>query len=198
VSTTTNISLKVPAGYASREVGLFLAQMDDQSRRLNEATRDITPDELAWQSSPGMNTIGMLLTHIAIAETWWVNIVLKGNPDLPVDQVLEIGVDDDGMPIPEGGLPPANLAGKPVAYFDDLLARARRYLKEASTGLADAELEREIERSRPDGSKRIINVRWFYYHLLEHFAGHFGQILMLRHLYRTVREGATERVEAKA
>jgi len=198
VSTITNLSLKVPAGYASREVGLFLAQMDDQSRRLHDVTRDITPDELAWQSSPGMNTIGMLLAHIAIAESWWVNIVLKGNPDLPLEPVLGIGVDDDGMPVPGGGLPPANLAGKPAAFFDDLLARARRYLKEGSTAVADAELEREIERSRPDGSKRLIYVRWFYYHLLEHFAGHFGQILMLRHLYRAVREPAAEQVTAKA
>jgi len=198
VSTITNLSLKVPAGYASREVGLFLAQMDDQSRRLTEATRDITPEELAWQSKPGMNTIGMLLAHIAIAETWWVNIVLKRDPNAPLPPVLGIGVDDDGMPIPEGALPPANLAGKPVAYFDDLLVRARRYLKEASVSVADGELEREIERSRPDGSKRLINVRWFYYHLLEHYAGHFGQILMLRHLHRTAREEATERVAAKA
>lgn len=198
MSTITNLSLKVPAGYASREVGLFLAQMDDQSRRLAETTRDITPNELEWQSQPGMNTIGMLLTHLAIVEVWWANVVLKGDSDAPIPPVLGIGVDDDGMPIPEGATPPANLAGKSIAHYDDLLARARRYLKETSSGVDDKELEREIERSRPDGTKRLINVRWFYYHLLEHFAGHFGQILLLRHLYRTVREAATERVAAKA
>lgn len=198
MSTITNLSLKVPAGYASREVGLFLAQLDDQTRRLTEAIQDITPDELQWQYHPGMNTIGMLLTHMAIVEVWWPNVVLKGDPDTPVPPVLGIGVDDDGMPVPEGGPPAANLAGKPIAYFDDLLARARGYLKELSASVDDKELEREIERSRPDGTKRVINVRWFYYHLLEHFAGHFGQILLLRHLHRTVREGATERVAAKA
>ena len=39
-------------------------------------------------------------------------------------------------------------------------------------------------RTRPDGSRRLFNVRWYFYHVLEHFAGHFGQILMLKHMRR--------------
>lgn len=172
------------AGYRSQEVALFIAQLDDQSRRLHEATRDLTPDELQWQPKPGTNSIGMLLAHLAIVEAWWTGIVVKGVEKHDIKPVLGIGEDDDGMPIPEDAKPPANLAGKDLAFFDDLLARGRRYIKGATTDLPDSDLTREFTRTRPDGSKRIYTVRWYLYHVLEHFAGHHGQILLLRHLYK--------------
>ena len=49
-----------------------MAQMDDQSRRLTEHTRGATADELAWQPAPGLQTIGMLLAHIAVVEVYWM------------------------------------------------------------------------------------------------------------------------------
>ena len=33
--------------------------------------------------------------------------------------------------------------------------------------------------------QRIYAIRWYLYHILEHFSGHYGQILLLRHLYKT-------------
>ncbi len=32
-------------------------------------------------------------------------------------------------------------------------------------------------------------MRWVLYHMLEHFSGHYGQILLLRHLYRDAMAG---------
>jgi uncharacterized damage-inducible protein DinB len=179
--------LESPAGYASTEVGSFLAQMDDQLRRLAESTRDLTPEELEWQPRPGTNTIGMLLAHLAIVEVFWTAIVVKREEHPQGEPILGIGMDDDGMPIPEEGLPPATLAGKDLAFYDDVLARARAYVKEASKDVTDSGLAREILRTRADGTQRLLNVRWYYYHLLEHFAGHYGQVLLLRHLYRAAR-----------
>jgi uncharacterized protein DUF664 len=91
------------------------------------------------------------------------------------------------MPLPEGGTPPAVLQGKNLAFYDDLLDRARAYYTKLVMPLTDADLGREIVRTRPDGTQRIVTVRWYLYHVLEHFAGHFGQILLLRHLYRIAR-----------
>jgi hypothetical protein len=48
----------------------------------------------------------------------------------------------------------------------------------------DEDMERTFQRKRPDGEVRERNVRWYYYHVLEHFAGHFGQILLMKHLIR--------------
>ena len=36
--------------------------------------KDITPAELQWQLRPGMNTIGMLLAHLAIVEVFWLHV----------------------------------------------------------------------------------------------------------------------------
>ena len=184
MSTPQRSVLEIPTEYRSKEVGSFLAQMDDQTRRLTENTRDVTPEELAWQPKPGMNTIGMLLAHNAIVEVFWTLIALKREEKPMAEPILGINMDDDGMPIPEEGMPPANLAGKNIAFYDDLLRKARVFLKESAKDVPDSDLEREVMRTRPDGTQRVINVRWYFYHILEHFSGHYGQVLLLRHLYK--------------
>ncbi len=184
MSTPQRRAIEIPAEYRSKEVGSFIAQMGDQTRRLTEATRDITPEELEWQPKPGMNTIGMLLAHNAIVELFWTMLALKGDPDPVAEPILGISMDDDGMPIPEEGKPPASLAGKNLAFYDELLRKARVYLKDSAKGVPDSDLEREVVRTRPDGTQSVINVRWYFYHILEHFSGHYGQVLLLRHLYK--------------
>jgi uncharacterized damage-inducible protein DinB len=185
--TPTRISIEIPPGYKSREVALFVAQLEDQTRRLREATRDLTPDELEWQPHLGMNTIGMLLAHLAVVEVWWTSIVVSGEESPKIQPILGIGEDDDGLPLAEGAKPPAPLTGKDLAFYDDLLGRARAFYTKSLMGLQDSDLERETVRTRPDGTQRAVTVRWFLYHVNEHFSGHFGQILLLRHLYRTAR-----------
>jgi uncharacterized damage-inducible protein DinB len=160
--------------------------MEDQTRRLTESTRDLKPEELSWQPSPGMNTIGMLLAHIAIVELFWVHVgpAALTEPEFDSVGVLGIGADDDGLPLPESGAPPAVLAGRDLAFFDDVLARARAHTRRHTLGLRDQDLGRMGSLTRPDGTSSSFTVRWVLYHILEHQAGHYGQILLLRHLYR--------------
>jgi uncharacterized damage-inducible protein DinB len=175
-------------GFRSREIGIFLAQLEDQSRRLHEDLAGITAEELAWQRAPGMNTIGMLLAHLAIVEIWWAGMAL--DLESPVTEpVIGIAVEGDGMPLAEEGTPPAHLAGKDLAYFQDLLTRARAYVRETYARMMDPDLNRTITRTW-DEDTRIYSVRWILYHTLEHFAGHYGQILLLRHMYRTAHAPA--------
>ncbi len=170
-------------GFRSREAGTFFSQLEDQTRILLETVKGITPRELEWQPERGMNTIGMLLAHNAIVEVFWSQIALLGMKEL--DSLTAIGIrgEDDGMPIAPDAGPPANLQGKPVAYFEGLLSKARAYFKDALSKISDADLDREVTRIRDDGTKRVLNVRWALYHMHEHFAGHRGQIQVLRHLY---------------
>jgi uncharacterized damage-inducible protein DinB len=178
--------LVAPTGYRSPEAGVFVAQLDDQSRRLEKDTRGLTPEALVWQPAPGMNTIGMLLAHIAIVEVYWTQVGPLGLTRFETDSVLGIDLDHgDGMPMAAGGLPPATLAGKDLAYYDDLLARARAHSKKAFAALTAADLDREVVRRRADGSVReVVNVRWILYHMVEHQAGHYYQINLLRHQHR--------------
>lgn len=174
--------IKIPDGYRSREIASFVAQLDDQLALLREDTRDLTPVDLQWQPARGMNTIGMLLAHNAIVEVWWMKIGVLVEADPKIEDVLGIDVNGDGMPIAAGAEAFAALNGKDIAFYNDLLDRARAYLKGVAAKLSDDDLERVTERTRANGTKRIFNIRYVFYHLLEHFAGHYGQILLLKHM----------------
>lgn len=182
MSTPVRRTIEPLEGFRSREAGVFLAQLEDQSRRLRESLEGITAHELGWQPRPGMNTIGMLLAHLAIVEVWWAGMAM--DLETPVTEpVIGIATEGDGMPLGEDGVPPAHFAGKELAYYADLLARARAYVRETYGRMLDADLNRTIQRTWEENT-RIFTVRWILYHTLEHFAGHFGQILLLRHMYR--------------
>ena len=178
-------SLLRPAeGFRSREAASFFAQVEDQARILRESIQGTSPQELEWQPERGMNTIGMLLAHNAIVDVFWTQLAILGIKETDSMPVLGISMDDDGMPIAPDAEGPANLKGKPLAFYEDLLARGRAYVKEAWGKVSDADMDKEITRERPDGSRRVLSVRWAMYHILEHYAGHRGQIQLLRHLYR--------------
>src|SRR5215470_15141837 len=156
MSPVTRSALVIPSGYASQEVASFVAQLDDLLKRQHDQTRNLTPADLEWQPAPGMNTIGMLMAHQAIIETGWTGM---GIEDLQRDQVrfkeiLGIGSKDDGMPLPEDGAPPAALAGKDLAFYDDLLTRAREHLKRVAVSVNDSVLTIIRTRTRPNGELR--------------------------------------------
>jgi uncharacterized damage-inducible protein DinB len=176
-------------GTASPIAGLFLWQLDDQSRRLTEDIRGALPAELEWQPLPGMNTIGMLLAHIAAVEVGWIRAAVSGL-DRDSGEVLGLTKRQIDIPLPAGATPPAALAGRELPYFDDLLDRARAFTRASIAALTDADLDRRFrtpatwEPGSP-GSEFEGTVGWALYHILEHEAGHYGQITLLRHQYRS-------------
>ena len=183
--------LRPPEGFRSREAALFFEQLEDQTRILLETVNDITPQELEWQPERGMNTIGMLLAHNAAAEVLWTQLGLQGMKTWEMERVPGFFMDMDGMPIEADAVPPEHLKGKPLSFYVDLLAKARAYFKETAVTLTDADLEKERTRVRDDGTKREYTLRWVLYHMHEHYAGHRGQVQLLRHLYAaTVRTAA--------
>jgi len=178
-------SLLRPAeGFRSPEAASFYAQLEDQARILRESVQGMTPQELEWQPERGMNTIGMLLAHNAIVDVFWTQLAILGITETDSLSAIGISMDDDGMPLAAEAEGPANLKGKPLAFYEDLLARGRAFVREAWAKVSDADLDKQITRDRPDGSKRILSVRWAMYHIIEHYTGHRGQVQLLRHLYR--------------
>jgi len=175
--------LRSAEGFRSREAGSFYVQLEDQTRILLETVKSITPQELEWQAEHGMNTIGMLLAHNAIVDVFWTQLAVLGLKEFDCTPVLGIGMDDDGLPLAPDAEGPAHLRGKPLAYYEDLISRGRAYVKDSWSKVTDADMDKETTRERPDGSRRVLNTRWGMYHILEHFAGHRGQIQLLRHQY---------------
>lgn len=187
--TVIERSILEPApAFRSKEAALFMASLDDQHALLAADLEGITPAELEWQPKPGMNTIGMLLAHIAIVEVFWTQVGPERKPKDQWETTTTLGLDlstGDGMPAKPDAMPPSNLAGKDLPYYLDLLAKARAYANRAVAMLDEATVDTVFQRTRRyDGKTEELNIRWVLYHMLEHFSGHYGQILLLRHMYR--------------
>jgi uncharacterized damage-inducible protein DinB len=169
MTTLTRRALSLPETFRSPTAALVFASLEDQSRLLWENLEGITPEELQYQPHPGMNTIGMLLTHLAVVEVFWTQIIVdKMKPD-DIEPILGINPDDDGMPIAEGAKPIALLNGKDLAWFRALNDKARAYVRDRMGKVTDADLEAETIRTRKDGTSSAITGRWYLYHVLEHF-----------------------------
>ncbi len=181
MSGDTITRLAPPAGYASVHVATCIAGVDELRERLLAAVRGLTPAQLEWQPRPGANTIGMLLAHVAVAETHVAQVGLLGERDGHVHDVIGITVEDEGLPLPPGAPPSPALAGKDVAFYEGLLAKAGAHTRAAAANVRDQDLDADIVRPpRPDGTRRIFTKRWVLFHMLEHAAGHLGQVLALK------------------
>ncbi len=180
--------LPLPKGHRSREAASFAAQMEELTERLFADLRGVTAAELGWQSKRGHNTIAMLIAHCAIVEVYWTAVAVGRWEEALCERVLGIGVDDDGMPLAPDGRPPRALRGATLRDLKTLMGRARRFVLREAKGLTDADLDRRITRTRRDGSRSVFSVRWILYHVLEHLAGHYGQVLLLRHQYADRRK----------
>ncbi len=182
-----NRTLPFPTGFdphSQRQVGLFLAQLDDQLSLLREKVKNLTVAQLEWQPQPGVNTVGMLLAHIAIAEFFWIAVAVKEIPPEPDgDNMMkaQIGIhfDDDGLPLKPDATHPLTIKGKTAADYLEMIDRTRRIVHSELKNWRDGELDSTYLRG-----KRQVSRSWTLYHVLEHFSGHYGQILMLKHLMR--------------
>ena len=178
--------LAVPEGYdavANPRVASFAAQLEDQSRRLKADTEALEVRHLEWQPHRGVNTVGMLLAHLAVVDLWWLRVAPHQAPEPESDrifrEVIGIGADDDGLPLAADGPHAATLAGKTFADYWSLMERARAAGHAELRRWKDSELGQTYQLR-----DRIITREWTVYHVLEHFAGHYGQILLLKHLMR--------------
>lgn len=178
--------LTVPAGYdtgRNPRLASFAAQLDDQLSLLKKNTADLDTRHLEWQHHLGLNTIGMLLAHLAVVDVWWMRIAPRQEPETEHEritrEIIGIGPDDDGMPLSPGGRHPASLAGKGIADYLRMIDAARVVTHGELRGWKDEDLPTTFTLR-----DRIISREWAVYHVLEHFAGHYGQILLLKHLVR--------------
>jgi uncharacterized damage-inducible protein DinB len=131
----------------------------------------------------GLNSIGMLLAHVAVAETHLLQVGLLGEPEGHVHDVLGLTMDEEGMPLPPGAPPSPALAGRDLAYYDGLHERALAAVRAVAANLDDAALATDVVRPpREDGTQRVFDRRWVLHHMVEHTAGHLGQVQLIRHL----------------
>jgi hypothetical protein len=120
---------------------------------------------------------------LAIVDIWWIRIAPNGLPEPEGDKLFKeiagIGGDDDGLPLAADGKHPATLAGKTLDDYWRMIDNARTVTHRELAKWHDSELD-TIYVLRD----RHISHEWTLYHVLEHFASHYGQILLLKHLMR--------------
>lgn len=178
--------LVAPEGFdpaASPRVASFAGQLDDLLVRLRKAVAGLETRHLEWQPRTGMNTIGMLLAHLAVVDVWWMRMAPR---EVPVEdcgplmrEIIGIEMDDDGLPLPPQGRHPSSLSGKTLDQYLEMIERARAATNHELRRWSDADLATTY------GIRdRVITREWTVYHVIEHFAGHFGQILLIKHMMR--------------
>jgi uncharacterized damage-inducible protein DinB len=186
----SKVTLAVPEGYDPRIspiVSTTAAQLDALLATLIRRVGEATTEQLEWQLRPGTNTVGMLLSHLAVVEVYWVEAIGCGvesdeEADRIVQGVLGIRMEEDGMPLSEEGTHPPSLAGKTLADYLEMLRRARAATHRTLQSWEDRGLE---ETRMVDG--REVSLAWILYHLVEHFSYHLGQIAQLDSLWRRLQ-----------
>jgi hypothetical protein len=125
----------------------------------------------------------MLVAHLAVVDVWWMRIAPRETPEADHERITReiagIGMDDDGLPLSPGGRHPSSLAGKTAQEYMRMEDAARAATHQELRAWRDTDLATTY--SLRD---RIISREWTVYHVLEHFCGHHGQILLLKHLMR--------------
>jgi len=176
--------MKIARGYDPKtqgKIGLFATQFDDQLARLKKEVATLTVEQLEWQQKPGMNTVGMLLAHLSLVEVWWIKIApneIEWEPEGKALFQKTCGIEDDGLPLPAEGVHPVYLKGFTSEKYLAILAKGRRVIHTEMKKWRDKDLDKPYTLAKTNHFSRT----WTLYHVLEHFACHFGQILLVKHL----------------
>jgi uncharacterized damage-inducible protein DinB len=124
----------------------------------------------------------MILMHLAVVETVWVHLGGGGKPvarEARVMATLGTGLDASGMPLARKGRHPAKLKGRTLTEYLAKLERAREETRHQLATWNDKDLRIPFE-----AYGHTFTREWVLYHLVEHFAAHFGQIAMIAHAMR--------------
>jgi uncharacterized damage-inducible protein DinB len=129
---------------------------------VKQALDGLPAEALDWVPGPDMNSLCVLVMHLAGAERYWIGDVAGEDLSGRVrdDEFRAAGLDGDAL----------------VRRLDEVLAHSRGVLERLSAADLDAE-----HISPRDG--RTFTVAWALWHALEHTALHLGHAQIVRQLW---------------
>jgi hypothetical protein len=133
----------------------------DRMGRIETCVRKLTPQQVWTRGSENQNAVGNLLLHLNGNLGQWMLHGIGGQPDVR---------DRDGEFLAQNGRSP-----------EELLASLRTSVDEAVRLIRFLPPERMLERITPQDHE--VTVMRAIYHVVEHFAGHTFQIILLTKLF---------------
>lgn len=139
----------------------FYKLLQDLHENYKEQIAGLAPEELDWSPGGGMNSIAVLVVHVAGSERFWIGDTVMREPS---------GRDRDAEFVASG------MSGQALV---SLLDASLAYI-EGAFGKLDLEVLAESRTSPRDG--RDISVARTIAHVIEHTALHLGHIQITRQL----------------
>ncbi len=159
-------------GSLHQDVGTALAALDELCERLYDLITDLPQQAAEYiPEGSGINSITMLVIHMAWAEASWVARITQTPLDPALEQLLL-----PGQQTKSGDLPPS------ATNIPQLIALCRRVRQEVSKPRLT--LLDDIDRAIP-GTKMPMTARGVLMHLIWHWTYHSGQVGLLRRLWGT-------------
>jgi hypothetical protein len=167
----TDIARTDPPLRAS-EADTLLGYLDYQRDTLRRKTYDLSSEQLRTTLPPSTMTLGGMLKHLALVETWWFNEVLLGEPQIEPWASVDWDADEDWDWHSADADSPEQLR----TIFDSATAASDEIIR---TALADGGLDRlSVRESRR--SEGAFSLRWIIVHMIEEYARHNGHADLLR------------------
>ncbi len=138
----------------------YLQRLEDLQRRLHKEVRDLPAEAMDWSPGPEMNSVAVLLAHIAGLLHEGIDIALGDRPG----RVREQEFQTRGV-----------LSAEMLRRLDTVIDYARRALPRL--GLEDLDKERKDE----DGT---VTCGWALLHALEHAYLHLGHVQLTCQMWR--------------
>lgn len=154
-------------------IASYLGMFNENRNRLNRILEDVSDEMLDFTPNPeNVESIGTLLLHIAAVEWGWIFGDIDGvrteRPDV-WKHGFHFWLDDTEQ-----------ITGKSLQYYLDELSRVRELIQERMMKMTtDDDLLRVIE---SEGESH--EVEYILFHLINHEAQHFGQISLLKRLFK--------------
>ena len=152
----------------------YLDRLEELHQEISQSIAGLPVAALDWTPGAEMNSINVLVAHIAGAERYLIGEVAGGLPS---------GRDRDAE---------FRTSGLDERHLKKILANATAYAREILNRITFDDLAKTGISPR-DG--RRINVGWALLHALKHTANHLGHIQIVRQLWDQKTESGNTNVE---
>jgi len=140
----------------------FMERLHKLHEEIKEAYAGLPPAALDWEPGNEMNSINVLVTHVAGAERYWIGD-LVGQDNAGRDRATEF--EATGLTV--------NALDQ---QLDEVLTHSEQVLAQLSLD------ELDLMRFSPQNNREF-SVSWCLLHALEHTAVHVGHLQIMRQLW---------------